>query len=147
MLNINFSSTSRKVAELLRGKSHDWIENYLSGCRRYVFYDGSASNIVPSKIGVPQGSILGPLLFLLYINDLPNVSSFVTSILYADGTNIFWLGNSLEDISSRLNSELELIYSWLQSNKLSLNTSKASYMAMTSPHKNMILIGYEVQHN
>ena len=92
-----------------------------------MFYDGSTSNIIPSKIGVPQGSILGPLLFLLYINDLPNVSSFVTFILYADDTNLFCQCNSLEDISSRLNSELELINYWLQSNKLSLNISKTSY--------------------
>ena len=94
-----------------RGKSHDWIENYLSVRRQCVFYDGSASNIVPSKIGVPQGSILRPLLVLLYINDLPNVSSFVTFILYADDTNLFCQGNSLEDISSLLNSELQLINS------------------------------------
>ena len=71
--------------------------------------------------GVPQGSIIGPLLFILYINDMDNVSKKIFPILFADDTTVLIEGNNLDVIITSLNSELDRINTWLKSNKLSLN--------------------------
>ena len=79
------------------------------------------------KIGVPQGSILGPLLFLIYINDLPNACRLSTCFLYADDTAIFFESNNLKILQSSIDNELPKLCEWLQVNKLSLNTDKTVY--------------------
>ena len=78
--------------------------------------------------GVPQGSIIGPLLFILYINDMDNVSKKIFPILFADDTTVLIEGNNLDVIIVSLNSELDRINTWLKSNKLSLNVTKTHYM-------------------
>ena len=80
------------------------------------------------KCGVPQGSILGPLLFNIYINDIYNVSEFLFTILYADDTCVFLNGKHLDDLIIQINRELELLFTWLQANKLSLNRQKTYYI-------------------
>ena len=78
--------------------------------------------------GVPQGSILGPLLFIIYINDFSRVSDLLCSILFADDTSVFIKGTNYDKIIDTLKTELKLIDIWRKSNKLSINISKTHYM-------------------
>ena len=98
-------------------------------CRKqYVTYNEITSEMEIIKCGVPQGSILGPLLFLLYINDLSTVSSACFPILFADDTNTFISGKDLDEMCVKLNDDLQKVQEWLCCNKLSLNVMKTHYM-------------------
>ena len=109
-----------------------WFDNYLSNRKQYVEIDGVKSQVKNVSMGVPQGSILGPLLFIIYMNDISTASKIFNVILYADDTslasvlNAFNLGR--EPISTHINQELDKINTWLMSNKLSLNVEKTKYM-------------------
>ena len=86
------------------------------------------SNLLNMLCGVPQGSILGPKLFLIDINDLCNVSDLVTFILFADDTNIFYFADDPNMLSTVVNQELVKLQNWFAVNKLSLNVNKTSFM-------------------
>ncbi len=78
--------------------------------------------------GVPQGSILGPLLFILYINDIEKSSDLLKFYLFADDTSVFYSDKSIDKIQQIVNSELQNIYNWLLANKLSLNVKKTKVL-------------------
>ena len=78
--------------------------------------------------GVPQGSILGPKLFILYINDICNVSEIVKLILFADDTNIFYSDHDINNLCTTMSNELDKLHAWFTVNKLSLNISKTNYI-------------------
>ena len=118
----------------IRGIAHEWFINYLSNRTQSVNYHECVSDSKTLKCGVPQGSILGPLLFLIYINDLPSVSTLFMPILFADDTNLFCTGQNLDDLVQKINIEMEKIYSWVKSNKLSLNVDKTNFMLFTPKH-------------
>ena len=86
-----------------------WFKDYLTGRSQYVMYNGFKLSNSEINCGVPQGSILGPLLFLLYINDLATVSEACFSILFADDSNTFISGKDVQAMSEKLNSEIENI--------------------------------------
>ena len=108
----------------IRGSMLKWMESYLTDRSQYVVFDGKVSQTRGIKCGVPQGSILGPLLFIISVNDICNVSPMLFKILYADDTCVLISGNHLNDLIDRLNTELISLNNWFKANKLFLNTKK-----------------------
>ena len=115
----------------IRGSALDWFRSYLSNRQQFVTYNYVSSDTKTIECGVPQGSILGPLLFLIYINDLANICQYTMPILFADDSYLFINGTDVRKIELELNEELRNIASWLKINKLSLNVNKTQYMVFT----------------
>ena len=105
----------------IRGIAHDWLESYLYNRRQFVYFNNYCSDMNTITCGVPQGFILGPLLFWLYVNDIVEVSSVLIHILYADDTSLFLIGKNNNLLFHNMNNELVKIVQWLNCNKLSLN--------------------------
>jgi hypothetical protein len=120
----------------IRGLALSWFKSYLSNRYQFVHFDGTSSTREKVCCGVPQGSVLGPLLFLLYINDLCMVSDKLFSILFADDSNMFLTGTNLDDMFNIMNQELAKILSWLNANKLSLNIEKSNYIIFSRKNIN-----------
>ena len=115
-----------------RNKAHDWFTSYLTDRSQYVSIDNVTSSLKNITHGVPQGSVLGPILFLLYINDLHNATLFYT-LLFADDTSFLLSGRDLNELYALVNTELEKAFTWFKANKLSLNVSKTKYLVFRSP--------------
>ena len=112
----------------VRGAAYDWFCDYLKNRTQLVSYHNIQSNFADISCGVPQGSILGPLLFLIYINDMAYVSTQLFSVLFADDTNIFDTNSDLKSLIDSVNIQLEKNVTWLNANKLSLNVEKTHYV-------------------
>jgi len=104
--------------------------------KQQVHCSGVYSDFLYVNCGVPQGSNLGPLLFLLYINDLPRATGLLKGILFADDTNLFYTHDSLSVLMGLVNDELEILVEWFKSNRLSLNIDKTYYIIFSSRNKN-----------
>ena len=117
-------------------RNYAWIKSYLSNRLQYIQIDeNSRTEFCVVKRGVPQGSILGPLLFVLYVNDLKNASSVLNPIMFADDTNLFYTHSIIQKLFSTMNEELASINQWFTSNKLSLNAKKTKYSFFDKPSK------------
>ncbi len=111
--------------------SNNWFRRNLENRTQYVLINSFKSNIAQITCGVPQGSILGPLLFLMYINDLPKSTS-LKLLSFADDTTVFISGPNLNELNNTMNSELNKLFVWLNENKLSLNVDKTKYMVFSA---------------
>ena len=117
-------------------RNYAWIKSYLANRLQYIQIDeNSRTEFCVVKCGVPYGSILGPLLFLLYVNDLKNASSVLDPIMFADDTNLFYAHSNIQKLFSTLNEELASIRQWFTSNKLSFNAKKTKYSFLHKPSK------------
>ena len=112
----------------IRGLALKWMTSYLKNRSQFVSLSGVNSSIKHMQYGVPQGSILGPLLFIIYINDLPNIFNRAKFILYADDANIIINGANIADIVQQLNELCNILPNWVISNGLALNLKKTKYM-------------------
>ena len=119
----------------IRGIAHDWFRSYLANRYQYVSVNGVNSEIGKLEHGVPQGSILGPLLFVIFINDLPNIFAGAHFILYADDANIIITGKNITELENKINTLIPRLTSWVGVNSLKLNTTKTKYMLISNTVK------------
>ena len=124
----------------IRGTSLKWFTSYLSSRTLYVSIKNTSSDTKHITCGVPQGSVLRPLLFLLSINDLPDISNQFEFFLFADDTNIYFEANNFDKIQDVMNKGLKLLREWLVANRLALNVSKINFTIFSSPQKPYINI-------
>ena len=117
----------------IHNTSLNWFRSYLLNRKQYVDFDSDTCLI---STGVPQGSILGPLLFNIYINDIINITKKCHIIQYADDTSLIYPMNE-KNARQSLKTELEYLFEWLTLNKLSLNISKTKYMLFSTRQKNV----------
>ena len=111
----------------VRGEVHAWFQSYLTDRKQTTLHSGCYSDFETATCGVPQGSVLGPLLFLIYINDIQYAATDAKIRLFADDTNLFFHGKSLSDLESIANNTLKQLAQWMAANKLSINIDKTCY--------------------
>jgi hypothetical protein len=122
----------KKLSKLgILGRELSWFQSYLTNRKQFVTIDDSVSDMLSILIGVPQGSILGPLLFLLYINDLPLCSSLL-SLLFADDTALAAEGDDLDSLSQFVNTEFTKVCNYFRLHKLSLHPDKTKCMIISN---------------
>lgn len=137
----------------IRGLTHSWFKSYLTNRKQYVVINNTQSTVRTVKCGVPQGSVLGPLLFLIYVNDIATSLEENNIIrLFADDTNIFMYNKSPQRLKENMNSAISNLFEWFNANKLTVNLGKTSYTIFkkkkkkTPSYLNDIKIGNTVIH-
>ena len=119
----------------IRGQTNKLFESYLTNRKQLVEIDKIRSTCKPITCGVPQGSVLGPLLFLIYINDMANKCPLGNIRLFADDTNIFLSHSNIVELYKNAQLVLTYLFKWFKDNKLTVNSSKSNFTIFTTPYK------------
>lgn len=127
----------------MRGAVLNWLNSYLHNRQQYVYFAGNTSECLKIECGVPQGSVLGPKLFILYINDICEVSKLLRFVLFADDTNFFCSGDDLKTLSENTESEIVKLKIWFDVNKLSLNLIKSKFMVFAKRSKDEVSLSID----
>ena len=122
----------------MRGLANEWFKSYLSNRKQYVSINGYDSNLADVKFGVPQWSVLGPLLFLIYINDLNQALKFCKVHHFADDTNLIHFSKSVNRLNKHVNLDLKNLTYWLNANKISLNVKKTELVIFKRQRKELV---------
>ena len=126
---VNHHLLINKVRNLgVEGSNLSWIENYLENRTQCTLANNICSKKTAITCGVPQGSVLGPLLFLIYVNDMKSVLQHSRHYLYADDTVIYFSGDNINDVVNKLQTDLSKFGTWCESNKLTVNTKKSNFV-------------------
>ena len=118
-----------------RGKFLEFLISYLHNRKQFVINDGISSCLLDVLCGVPQGSVLGPLLFIIYINDIGRSTSNCNNVLFADDAALLASANNINKLKKLVNKEVKLLHEWLIRNKLTLNLLKTKYMLFANKNK------------
>jgi len=121
----------------IRGVALEWFRNYLTDRKQYVSYCGTNSGLHDVTCGVPQGSVLGPLLFIIYTNDLPTAITKSKCILFADDTTIFASSNKFDNLHINMKNDMKSLSDWFSANKLSLNVAKTNFIVFKPKRTNV----------
>ena len=134
----------------IKGIPYEWFKSYLTNRQQFTTVNNKQSELSSIEFGIPQGSILGPLLFLIYINDLSKAIIFSSVHHFADDTNILYVSSSLKNVNKKLNHALSNLVQWLRANKILLNVSKTeivifkSHSKQITKHLNFRLSGQKI---
>ena len=130
---INHDILLSKLSHIgVRGKALEWFRSYLSNRKQFVYLNEHESDFKEITCGVPQGSILGPLLFIIYINDFHKCTNSFSFICFADDTNLFFSHKNPDVLVNTINAELLKVSEWIKANKLSLNLLKTNYILFSN---------------
>ncbi len=133
---INHKILIRKLEHYgVRGIAKNWIQSYLDNRFQFVEIYGIKSKLCQIECGVPQGSILGPLLYLIYVNNIGNCSTS-TILSFADDTTLFVSDSNPKNLCKKANDEIGNLFDWFCANKLALNSTKTKYILIKAPKHN-----------
>ena len=121
----------------IRGLANEWFKSYFSNRKQYVPINGYDSNLADVKFGVPQGSVLGPLLFLIYINDLNQTLKFCKVHHFADDTNLIHFSKSVYTLNKYIHLDLKHLTYWLNANRISLKVKKTELVIFKHQRKKL----------
>ena len=121
-------SLEKLKAYAIQSGNLKWFRSYLSNRKQFILYDDFKTEVKIVKFGVPQSSMLGPLLFLIFVNDISNSTKVLHPVLFVGDTNLFCSGSNIGTLFEIAKQELSQINDWFLANKLSLNVEKTKYM-------------------